>query len=75
MTDLHLWFCSFQAALFACTAFHYSGSLPASRRVCIGVWEGGCFVGALVFSRGAARHIGSPFGLGQHEVGLRRELS
>jgi hypothetical protein len=68
MTDLHLAFCGYEAALFACKAFHYSRSLPASRRVCIGVWEDGRFIGAIVFSRGAARHIGKPFGLRQSEV-------
>jgi hypothetical protein len=68
MTDLRLDFCSHDAATFAVRSWHYSHAMPASRRVCIGAREDGRFVGAIVFSRGAARHIGRPFGLRQSEV-------
>ena len=34
----------------------------------MGVWEDDQFIGAILFSRGAARAIGSPFGLLQSEV-------
>jgi len=34
----------------------------------VGVWEGGIFIGAVLFSRGANRHIGHPFNLGQNEI-------
>jgi hypothetical protein len=66
--DLHLDWCSYRAALFACRAWHYTRSLPASKLVKVGVWEAGTFVGCVIFSRGAAPHIGTPYGLGQAEV-------
>jgi hypothetical protein len=32
------------------------------------VWEGNDFVGIVIFSRGAAKHLGTPYGLTQTEV-------
>jgi len=66
--SLHLDFCSREAADFAVRAFHYSHCLPAGRLVCVGAFEAGVFVGAVVFGRGASSEIGSPFGLQQSEV-------
>ena len=63
MTELRLAFCGFAAALLAVRRWHYSGSMPASRRVCIGCWEDGRFIGAIVFSRGDTPNIARPFGL------------
>ena len=65
---LRLDFCSRQAASWATTAHHYSGSMPSGRLVCVGAWEAGVFVGAVVFGRGASSEIHSPFGLQQSEV-------
>ena len=42
--------------------------MPAGRLVCVGAWEAGAFVGAVVFGRGASSEIASPFGLQQSEV-------
>jgi hypothetical protein len=36
--------------------------------ITVGAWEGGRFIGCVIFSRGANDHIGSPFGLQQTEV-------
>jgi len=66
--SLRLDFCSREAAAFAVRAFHYSHSLGAGRLVCVGAWEAGAFVGAVIFGRGASSEIGSPFGLNQSEV-------
>jgi hypothetical protein len=66
--SLRLDFCSREAADFAVRAFHYSHGLPAGRLVCVGAWETGAFVGAVIFGRGASSEIGSPFGLNQSEV-------
>lgn len=66
--NLRLDFCSRDAAAFAVKAWHYSRSMPSGRLVCLGVWEGGLFCGAVVFGRGASNAIGSPFGLEQSEV-------
>ena len=64
---LHLAFCSHEAARYAVTRWHYSRSLPASKLVKVGVWEGRAFIGVVIFSRGAAHNIGRPFGLKQTE--------
>lgn len=66
--DLRLDWCSHEAARYACQQWHYSGSLPTPPLVKAGVWEHGRFIGAVVFSRGAAQHIARPFGLDQIEV-------
>src|SRR5688572_1533552 len=66
--NLHLAFCHREAALFAVKVWHYSRTLPAGRLVCIGAWEDGVFVGAVIFGRGACSQIASPFGLQQSEV-------
>ena len=47
----------------ACKRWHYSRSFPSARTVTIGAWEDGQFVGAMVFSLGANRHIARPYGL------------
>ncbi len=67
--SLRLDFCSREAADFAVRAFHYSHCLPAGRLVCVGAWEAGAFVGAVVFGRGASSEIGSPFQLRQDAIG------
>jgi hypothetical protein len=66
--SLRLDFCSRSAAAFACKAFHYSRSMPSGRLVTIGAWEGGRFIGAVVFGRGASSEIASPFGLRQSAI-------
>lgn len=65
---LRLDWCNFAAAKYACERWHYSRSLPASKRVHIGVWEDGHFIGATVFSRGNTPNIGAPFQLRQNEI-------
>jgi hypothetical protein len=61
-------FCTREAASFATTAWHYSRSMPAGRLVCIGAWEADQFTGCVLFSRGAASNIGTPFGLTQRQI-------
>jgi hypothetical protein len=65
---LRLAFCSYQAASFAVKAWHYSRSLPTPPLVRVGVWEYDQFVGVVLFSRGANRHLAKQFGLAQPEV-------
>jgi hypothetical protein len=48
--------------------WHYSRSLPTPPRVSLGVWESERFIGAVIFSRGAAQNIGRPFGLPQTAI-------
>jgi hypothetical protein len=68
IADLRLDWCSFEAVSFACRWWHYSGSVPAAKRVQIGVWEDQRFIGCVVFSRGATPNISRPFGLTQRDV-------
>jgi len=60
---LRLDWCSHAAAKFAVEHWHYSRSLPTPPLVKVGVWENEQYIGCVLFSRGAAQHIGSPFGL------------
>jgi hypothetical protein len=54
-----------EAAKFACVNWHYSGCLPSSlqKRVAVGAWEDGKFIGAVVFGHGANPNIGKPYDL------------
>lgn len=54
-----------EAAKYACENWHYSKCLPSSlqKRVAIGAWEDGKFIGVVVFGHGANPQIGSPYGL------------
>lgn len=66
--DLKLDWATHEAAKYACEHWHYSGCIPKSKLVKIGVWEDGKFIGVVIFSSGATPQIGSPFGLTQTEV-------
>mgnify|MGYP005809965063 CR=1 FL=1 len=68
ITGLFLATCGRQAASYACRRWHYSHSMPAGRLVCVGAWEAGRYVGAVVFGRGASSEIGSPFQLRQDAI-------
>ncbi len=52
-----------EAAKYACEHWHYSGSLPVSKLVKLGVWEEGKYIGVVLFSRGANRNLLKPYGL------------
>jgi len=65
--ELRLDWCSHQAARFAVTKWHYSRSMPVPPLVKIGVWEGGKFIGAVLFSRGASPDLLRPYSLTQIE--------
>lgn len=58
----------YDAARQAVRRWHYSRSLPAGKIAAVGAWEDGRFLGVVIFSRGANRHIGSPFGLDQTQA-------
>jgi hypothetical protein len=59
--------CSIEAARFAVQHWHYSRTMPMPPIVAYGVWERGDFAGCVLFSRGAAKALGRPYGLGQTE--------
>ena len=58
---MKLAWCSGKAARYACENWHYSGTIPVTKRASIGVWEDGAFRGAIVFGQanlGVAESIG-----------------
>jgi hypothetical protein len=63
-SPLRLAWCSHEAAKYAVERWHYSGSMPASKTVKVGVWESEQFIGVVIFSRGANPSLGKAFGVG-----------
>ncbi len=66
--ELKLDWCSFDAVKYAVTKWHYSKAMPTGKLIKIGVWEGGLFVGAIIFSRGAAPQSHCPYGIERTEI-------
>lgn len=66
--DLKLDWCSYEAAKYAVEHWHYSRTMPAGKRIMLGVWERGQYIGAVIFSWGANNHIGNPYGLKMTQV-------
>jgi hypothetical protein len=65
--DLRIDWATHAAAKYAVENWHYSRSMP-SASVKIGAWENGVFIGVVIFGRGAASEIGSPYGLPQDHI-------
>lgn len=65
--ELKIDFCSHEAAKYAVEKWHYSKSIPAGKRILFGVWEGGEFVGSVIYSLGANRNLGKKYGLGNFD--------
>jgi hypothetical protein len=64
-SELRLDWATPEAAQFACKRWHYTGKMPAAG-VKIGIWEGETFVGAILFSIGAANSTnGKAYGLAE----------
>lgn len=66
-SDLRVDWATHAAAKYACEHWHYSGCIPKSKLVKIGVWESGVFVGVVIFGYGATAKLGAPYGLGMTE--------
>lgn len=66
--SLRLDWCDHKAAKYAVENWHYSKSLPTPPIVRVGVWESGKFIGCVLFSRGAAQHIGKAYNLPQTNI-------
>lgn len=66
--NLHLDYCSHDAARYAVTHWHYSKSVPSGKLVKIGVWEDGEYKGCVIYSYGANRNLAKSFGLPQTEL-------
>lgn len=66
--NLHLDWCSHEAAKYACEKWHYSKCIPPGKTVKIGVWEEKKFIGVIIFSSGANPMIGKPYNLKMTEI-------
>jgi hypothetical protein len=66
--NLRLDWCSHAAAKYAVEHWHYSKRMPAGKNVFIGVWEDERFIGVVIFGRGIAPQIGSPYALTQMQA-------
>lgn len=66
--DLRLDWCSHEAAKFACEHWHYTGKVPSGKLVRVGVWEGGKFIGCVLFSSSACPWLGEIVKISQLEV-------
>jgi len=68
--DLKIDWATYEAAKYAVEHWHYSRSLSSGRNVYIGVWEGGKFIGVIVFGIGSGNATnGKGYGLARsHEM-------
>jgi hypothetical protein len=66
--ELKIDWCSHAAAKYAVEHWHYSKRMPTGKAAHVGVWEGGVFIGVVLFSWGANHNIGAPYGLAQTQV-------
>lgn len=66
--ELKVDWCSHEAAQYACVHWHYSKAIPVGKLVKVGVWENGIFIGVVIYSHGANRYIGNPYGLTQNQA-------
>ena len=55
--DLKVDWATHEAAKYACLNWHYSKSVPVPPLVKIGAWENNCFIGVIIFSRGANNNL------------------
>jgi len=51
------------AAAYACKKWHYTKTVPVGKLVKIGVWENDAFIGVVIFTWGANKDLGKPYGL------------
>jgi hypothetical protein len=65
--ELKLDYCGLDAAKFAVEHWHYSERLPSGKLVKVGVWEGGQFIGCVLYGDGANKDLLAPYGLKYEE--------
>jgi hypothetical protein len=66
--ELKIDWCTHEAAKYAVEHWHYSKRMPKSKLAKFGVWEGGKFVGCVIFGVGATPEIAKPYELKSTEV-------
>ena len=62
-SNLKIDWASHDAAVYACTHWHYSRVVPVGKLVKIGVWEENKFIGVVLFGRGANNNMLTPYDL------------
>lgn len=60
--------CTHEAARYAVEHWHYSRRMPMPPLVKVGAWEGGKYVGCVLFSRGARPELGKRYGASETEA-------
>lgn len=68
--DLRVDWCDHKAAEYAVMHWHYSKRMPATiqKPVKIGVWEGGRFIGVIVFACGSSSGLHKPYDIEKMEI-------
>lgn len=66
--DLKIDWASHDSAKYACLNWHYSKCMPVGKIIKVGVWENLNFIGVVLFSRGANKDVGKPYGCSAIEV-------
>jgi hypothetical protein len=61
--ELKVDWCSYQAAKYAVEHWHYSKTIPVSKRNNLGIWEDGKFIGCVIFALGASPSLGLKYNL------------
>jgi len=65
--NLKIDWASHAAAKYACLNWHYSKCLPVGKLVKVGAWEGGKFIGVVIFGRGATYRLLEKYELSQDQ--------
>ena len=61
--SLRLDWCSYEAARYAVTHWHYSGRMPAAKLARVGVWQEDEFIGAVIYGCGVKNALVRQYGL------------
>lgn len=65
--DLKIDWATHKAAEYACKHWHYSGCMPKSKTVKIGVWENDIYIGVVIFSVSVSPFLLKKYGLNQSD--------
>jgi hypothetical protein len=66
--ELKIDWATYEAAKYACIHWHYSKTIPTGKNNYLGVWEGGIFIGVVIFGLGATGTMGKPYGLSTFQI-------
>ena len=66
--ELKIDWATYEAAKYACTHWHYSKTIPTGKNNYLGAWEGGNFIGVVIFGLGATGTMGKPYGLNTFQI-------